>query len=1331
MKRWIFHLSLFLILCLSTLILGFRYLLLPVVIHYKSDLEGLLSARLGQQVSIGEMQTAWHGLSPSARLINIELRNELGQVVLVLPSVFASLSWSSIPAFEPRLGRLTIDGAKLEAMRDKQGRIYVAGIPLVASQGDSAGLAWLLRQGDIQVKNTEFKWIDQQASQQVVHIKSLQVRLKNLVNFHRVGLQGDVHVYDESNHRSMPLQVQLRFFSPLFGYSKAHMQAWRGEAYLQTHNFSLQTLAKINSGLALPDWLKNAQGQFQVWLGFNQAQMEQATVDLNMASVEIENPQSGALHLKDLQGRLVYEQDPDKGLKISANHLRVSLDDLTQQKSDQSLEVLGPLQARLHLKQWPNWQAASGELELEKVDLSKLSSLMKKIPLSGQFNQLVHTVNIQGQLPYLSLNWNSALNWQDNFNLTAKFTDISTQSGLLPNGWHFPGLAGLSGQIKGNASAGFWQLQSGAGFVELPNLLKFNRIEFSDLQTQGGWRREPLQGQQGTKVIWDRFAVRQGHASVNMLGSLHFLDGKPLPVVKLTGQLDGWSLQSIPNFLPVTLNSETNQWLRRGLQAGVVQKGRWVLQGDLEHFPFLQPKQGVFQITGQLHQADVLFDSAWPNIRGVMGDARFVNGELTVVVNKAQTLKNVLSDVVVKLPILNNQSPVLTVTGNAQGALQDFFSYIQSSPLNRLFGGAFSESKATGNAKLKLALQIPIAQPEKSQVKGQLLFIDNDVSLISAIPAIQKLRGELEFSQTGFSIENLTGQTLGGAVRIDTQLKPDKSLLLHVEGQATAAGLKRYLSLPNALKISGQTRYGVHIRFKPNMSMADLNIESQLLGLGVDLPLPFAKSATTAWPMDIRMLPTQFNKQGEILRDEIRVQINTGTSQFLSARLERDRTLEQPKILRAAVSVGESLVMPDAGFKLALRVGRLDLDAWQRLDFLSGPNSNLNSNLNADGEVLAEGLHAKNLPLLPDQILIKSDQLVLGDKTINNLKLNAKRLNDRWQFDLLSDQITGNLQWLQGDRTNKAGSLVMRLKHLTIPEPQAFVTEQKSPALIDSFEMPALDVVVDQLKVGKIDLGLLRLKAVNEIGVGQNNWLLKDLEVLNDDVTLKATGNWGRQRFGAVGQTNLNFNLNINDAGHLLERIGMHEVLRSGSGNLAGELSWAGMPYSFDYPTMKGKLTLNINRGQFLKAEPGVARLVGILSLQSIMKRLTLDFRDLFAEGFAFDQIYATADIKNGVLQTKDFKLRGTAANVFMEGQVDLVKETQDLTALILPEISAAGGSLVYSIIAANPAVGLASFLAQMVLKDPLSRVFSFEYKIGGTWDDPIVQKVDASTARK
>jgi uncharacterized protein YhdP len=156
---------------------------------------------------------------------------------------------------------------------------------------------------------------------------------------------------------------------------------------------------------------------------------------------------------------------------------------------------------------------------------------------------------------------------------------------------------------------------------------------------------------------------------------------------------------------------------------------------------------------------------------------------------------------------------------------------------------------------------------------------------------------------------------------------------------------------------------------------------------------------------------------------------------------------------------------------------------------------------------------------------------------------------------------------------------------------------------------------------------------------------------------------------------------------------------------------------------MGGQLALAMEAGQFLKAEPGAARLLGVLSLQALPRRLLLDFRDVFQQGFAFDSVSGDVTIAQGVASTNNLRMRGVQAAVLMEGEANLQRETQDLKVVVVPEINAGTASLAYAAI--NPAIGLGTFLAQLFLRKPLAEAGTREFHITGSWDDPKVEKIE------
>jgi len=248
---------------------------------------------------------------------------------------------------------------------------------------------------------------------------------------------------------------------------------------------------------------------------------------------------------------------------------------------------------------------------------------------------------------------------------------------------------------------------------------------------------------------------------------------------------------------------------------------------------------------------------------------------------------------------------------------------------------------------------------------------------------------------------------------------------------------------------------------------------------------------------------------------------------------------------------------------------------------------------------------------------------------------------------------------------------------------------------------------------------------------GAREWRLSKFNVITPEATFTATGNWAilnetrpagnKPQASHAGaerrRTVMNFKLDMADAGQLLGRFGMKDVIRHGKGKMEGQVAWVGSPLALDYPSLGGSFNINVEDGQFLKAEPGIAKLLGVLSLQSLPRRLTLDFNDVFSAGFSFDFVRGDVRIEQGVATTNNLQMKGVNAAVLMDGRADIDKETQDIKIVVVPEINAGTASLIATVI--NPAIGLGTFLAQAILNRPLVESTTQEFQISGSWADP------------
>jgi uncharacterized protein YhdP len=337
-----------------------------------------------------------------------------------------------------------------------------------------------------------------------------------------------------------------------------------------------------------------------------------------------------------------------------------------------------------------------------------------------------------------------------------------------------------------------------------------------------------------------------------------------------------------------------------------------------------------------------------------------------------------------------------------------------------------------------------------------------------------------------------------------------------------------------------------------------------------------------------------------------------------------------------------------------------------------------------------------------------------------------------WRLNVDATELSGYVEYRQATSSNP-GRVYARLARLVLPPSSAKDVEtllEEQPASV-----PALDIVVDDLELRGRKLGRVEIDAVNRNTAGDSGvreWRLNRFNVTMPEAVFTATGQWSQMGAGAANskrRTAMNFKLDIADSGELLNRFGMKDLIRQGKGKLEGQVSWLGSPLSLDYPSLGGSFNVNMESGQFMKADPGLAKLLGVLSLQALPRRLALDFRDVFSDGFAFDFVRGDVLIEQGMARTNNLQMRGVNLAVLMEGRADLGRETQDLKVVVVPEINTNTATLVTTII--NPAVGLGSFLAQWILRRPIIESNTQEFHITGSWADPVITRTDAGAPRK
>jgi uncharacterized protein YhdP len=607
----------------------------------------------------------------------------------------------------------------------------------------------------------------------------------------------------------------------------------------------------------------------------------------------------------------------------------------------------------------------------------------------------------------------------------------------------------------------------------------------------------------------------------------------------------------------------------------------------------------------------------------------------------------------------------------------------------------------------------------------------------------------VQFSDRGFQLAGVQARALGGDVRLEGGSRTGtagEGIIVQLRGQgvATADGLRqaRELGFVSRLarEFSGSTAYNLALSFR--RGEPEVLVTSNLQGMAVSLPAPLAKTADAVLPLRYQ---TALTRESFLPNGRPQELLAVDVGRVGSVKFLRDLSTPEPQVLRGAIAVGtgDSAVLPAEGVSANVQLASVSIDAWEKVmgDAFGHATAVPAAATSASPE--HEEASAA-MSYVPTALALRVRDLSFEGRTLHNLVVGGSRDGRLWKGNVTADELNGYVEYRQPQNTG-AGRLHARLARLVLAASAANDVQQlleQQPASI-----PALDVVVDDFQFKGRSLGRLQIDAINH-GPGSvvreggiREWRLNKLTLTTPEANFTASGNWaalGQQaaapggprheaRPGERRRTSMKFRLDIADAGNLLGRFGMKDVVRGGRGTMEGNVSWIGSPMDLDYATMTGGFNVNVEKGQFLKADPGLAKLLGVLSLQALPRRLSLDFRDVFSQGFAFDFVRGDMVIDQGIASTNNLQMKGVNAAVLMEGKADIAHETQDLKVVVVPEINAGTAALVATAI--NPAVGVASFLAQVFLRQPLIRATTQQFHIDGTWTDPRVTKVASRTA--
>lgn len=1332
--------------------------IVPRIGEWRPELERWASTQLGIAVKVGDIhadhgraprwlpQGFW-GLMPTVALRDVRLFDPDGREALRLPLVQASLSPSSV--WHRGFEQLLVEGPVLDVRRTPDGRIEVAGLD-VASQpaSDGSALDWFFSQPEFIIRQGTVRWTDELKGQPPLALSQVELAVRNHRRAHAFRL--DASPPPESGER---LSVRGRFREPLLELApRAHGQMpwhdWQGELYAESARVDV---SQLRAYVDLSRWqveLRAGRGALRAWADVENGAVRGVLADVSLQDVDATLGQGlPPLALETVAGRLDLRWDRH-GFDLLTDGLRF--------RTLEGASWPGGQASLVHRETVAGEAARAGtrpgtRLRADHIDLAALAAIASRLPLSAELHRHLAELQPTGRVEGLTAAWGPAgegapegLAYEAKgrvvgLSLAGKPSGRQSDHGSYPVPGQ-PGIRHADVDFDLNHRGGQARIAVRDGALEWPDVFEDPVLALDRLDARARWTVAA-----GGRIDVAIDDARVSNADVEGSASLRWHTADPATssaksrfpgVLDLNARLTRADATQVHRYLPLSVHADVRHYLREATLAGSSPRVDFRVRGDLWDVPFARgaASSGEFRVTAQLQGIDFDYvpahlrdpgEPGWPALKGMGGQFVFDRDTLRI---------TGLQGGAIALPGLRLSQgsfavaqlmtdPTLEVASRVEGPADEILAIVRDSPLNGMTSGALAEASATGAASGQFELRIPLERLHATTVKGTVQLAGNDVHISPAAPVLAQAGGRVAFSEQGFAITGAQARAYGGEMRFEGGMRTDAqgAAQIRFEGQGTASaeGLRQGdLGIASELfaKASGDTAYRVQLGFRAGVP--EITVSSSLQGMAVDLPAPLGKTADTAMPVRFEHLVQSVQDGGQgpqAATDRLQIDVGPASARVLSVQYERDITGAVPRVLRGGIALGlsgdEAVTVPAAGVQANLRLDELDVDAWAALLPSAGATA---------GQAGTAETATDPMAYLPTVAALRAGRVAQGGRTFHDVVIGGDREGDLWRANVSAREFDGYVEYRQPSG-QFAGNIFARLARLELSQA---ATSEVEEILQQPSSLPALDLAVQDLVLNGRHLGRVEVAAVNAGGRSRvPEWRLNRLQVAVPEARLNATGNWAPAAGGAR-RAALSFHLDVRDAGQLLARFGREGVVRGGHGVIEGDIGWAGSPFRLDYPSLSGQLHAEVENGQFLQVEPGAAKLLGVLSLQALPRRLALDFRDVFSEGFSFDFIRGNAVVEQGVLTTNNLQMKGINAAVLMEGQADIGQETQDLKVVVVPEINAGTAALIATAI--NPAVGLGTFLAQFLLRQPLQSATTQHFHITGSWADPKVEKVAA-----
>lgn len=1026
-----------------------------------------------------------------------------------------------------------------------------------------------------------------------------------------------------------------------------------GRAYIEGRGIQLPEW----SGMELPSAIsiRSGKGNFRVWGEWQPFGLASVAAIAELEDLSLHRPDAEPLTAKHLNSRF-----------------RLNLTDWRWRLDVGQFLLETPASSGGAGQSWPDavfslsgWRGAhpvrhlafhAGQLDLEEA--GRIARFL--VPASEEQGKWIRQAQLYGRLQDFSL---FAVPDDRVFAVNGQFSNLS----LAPTA-SFPGLKNLSGRIRGDQTQGTVRLAaSKAEWLSdlFRQSLALDRVhgELSWRQTETHWTVSSPLLELDSLSFKSRNRLRVDFPKG---GGDVFLDLQSAFSMEEAGQ--------ISRYLPAKIMpAAAVDWLDRAFRKGRVSDGGLLFYGKPKDFPF-KDGSGVFETRLHLDRLDLDYSPSWPPLHDVSGEVSFEGEDLGVSLSGGRSDNLIIRQAEVAIPSLSRSGQLL-IRGEVEGGVDQALGFLQQTPLHTRVDTLLQATRPEGATRIKLDITIPLLAEADVQVTGSAQLTNAKLWVNSLGLPVSQVNGLLEFDEHGIRGDAIEAHALGHPIKIGIK-SPGWQTLVDVTGLAGIRELQSQFKMPWWHMAAGETRYRLQLRLPYDEGLPELYVESDLQGIALDLPASLSKTAEQRKKLsltfnlaDRNLLPVMIDYDNKL---KVAVKIDIAKQILYSGRI--------------LLGKGEIFHRQEPGVALEINQEKLAIQDWVALSLAGGDRNGAFDDVK--------------------EILLHAGQAVWQDSGLGSLDLKLKREGDYWNGSLNSAFANGTVKLPVAPKSG--GLITLDLDRLELSALTRFQAKESNTASSEAPDFfPMLSVISKNTLWKAEPLGRLLLETERR----PNGLNFKRIELTGADQRLAASGNWSLK--GNQSLTEVNGTLELLKGGRLFSKLGISNDLVETRGKIDFDLRWLAPPYGFSLRELQGRLDTDLKSGRILSIEPGFGRLLGFLAMAQWIKRLQLDFSDVFKEGLSFNSIKGRFELSKGKAVTRNLVVDAIPAKITLSGNTDLINRTVDHIVDVTPKSAEAlpiAGTIMSKV---------AAFVAKSLTgAEHQGFFFGSQYLVQGSWDN-------------